>query len=192
MRYFRFSIALVLIVGVSCYMIAGSGLTKLDDDLCEADVSSSIEALLEEFKEDNEGRYMPHDVALGGLECQFFLYFLRDTTGKATQLHFYIQYCADDPLRYREMFFIIDGTAHHFVPAMSDLKRLKGRYYMETSDTRLQEADDALLDSLLECRELTIKLCGIDGMGHVIPLHSWQREDFVKTIQLYRLMGGKL
>lgn len=139
-----------------------------------------------------DGAYKPRDVRVGQLCCEYFLYFLTDTAGQATQLLLHVQYCADDPLRYREVAFIIGGEMYHIKTRQPGLKRFKRRYYMEVSDTPLDSGDTPLLDALLAGDEVTVRLTGADGMGHVMRLEPPQCININRAINLFRLLGGML
>ena len=155
------------------------------------DTDSTVEALSQHF-DIQDGTYMPRDVRMGQLHCEYFLYFMTDTAGQATQLLLHVQYCADDPLRYREVAFIIGGEMYHIKTRQPGLKRFKRRYYMEVSDTPLDRGDTPLLDALLAGDEVTVRLTGADGMGHVMRLEPRQCININRAIKLFRLLGGML
>ena len=152
----------------------------------------AIRHLKQEFKVINGNSYMPRGLNLGGLNYEFFLYFVTDSMGQDPQLRLYIQYCADDPLHYYEIIFFIDDQEYQFTPNKPTLTKLKRFYYLETSDTEVKESDKKLLDALMNNNGIILKFKGAGGMGHVIPLTDRQCQDFVKSIKLYRLMGGRL
>jgi hypothetical protein len=137
------------------------------------------------------GCYTPRDVHIGVLECEYYLYFMIDSTGTPTQLLLHVQYCADDPLEYVAISFRANDGEYRFATNRPTLKRVKRRYFYETSDTELREDDRALIDALLTGDEVTVRLQGKE-MAHVMPLSPRQCENFKRTITLYRRMGGRL
>jgi hypothetical protein len=139
-----------------------------------------------------DGTCMPRDVRVGELCCEYFLYFMTDSTDRATRLVLHVQYCADDPLRYRDVAFIVDGDEYHITTARAGLKRFKRRYYMEVSDTPLDSSDTPLLNALLDGDNITVRLTGAGGMGHVMRLEPRQCDNIKRAIALYRLQGGQL
>lgn len=154
--------------------------------------AAAVRYLQQEFKMINGNSYIPRDVNLGGLDYEFFLYFKTDSTGHEPQLRLYIQYCADDPLHYYEILFFIDCQEYLFKPCKPKLTTLKGRYYLETSDTEVTVADKQLIDALMDNHGIVLKFKGAGGMGHVIPLTDRQCQGFINSIEFYRRMGGKL
>lgn len=139
-----------------------------------------------------DGTYMPRDVRVGQLHCEYFLYFMTDTADHATRLLLHVQYCADDPLHYKELTFIIGGDEYHIKTKWPGLKRFKPRYYMEVSDTPLDSGVTPLLNAFLTGDDVTVKLTGSDGMSHVMRLEPRQCVNINRAIKLYRLLGGSL
>ena len=190
MRDLRWLFALLCIVYTCNLFVVGAQNMPLDNDSSLYNESLHNE-LLQQFTI-ADGCYMPRNLHLGELYNEFFLYFSTDSTGMEPHLRLYIQYCADDPLHYYEIIFIIDSNEYPFTPVKPTLTKLKRHYYLETSDTELFEENKKLIEALANNHGIVIKLKGAGGMGHVIPLTDEQCVSFTQVIKYYHIVGGKL
>lgn len=139
----------------------------------------------------SNGRIIPKNVAFANNRNDVFFYFNKDGD-KVGPLRLCVQYYADDPLKYNELVFTIDGFDYSFKP--SNIKRGKGSGIMiwENSDDALTAADRDLVYALAHSEYyVQLKLCGAGGMNHVKRLTDEQKQAFYNVLQLYRLQGGK-
>lgn len=136
-------------------------------------------------------RVMPRDVTMDNTENAVYFYFNNAADGTPEPLRLRVQYYADDPLNYKKLLFNIDGFDYEFTP--TNFQRGKGRGIMiwENSDDPLRAADKDLIYALSHCNWCQMRLIGSDGMQHVKMISESQKADFLRTLQLYRLKGGK-
>jgi hypothetical protein len=138
------------------------------------------------------GCYTPRDVHIGVLECEYYLYFMIDSTGTPTQLLLHVQYCADDPLDFDQLLFTIDGYNYPYYPVNHQSGTLDGGLYWEMSDDVLQPAYKDLVYALAHGHWVAIKFMSTRGIHHVKMLTEGQIEDFSHALDLYRLVGGEI
>lgn len=157
-------------------------------------VKESREQLISSFNStdlDGETRYVPKDVTLGNDTNALFFYF--DVKNRRPQsLRLRAQYYADDPLGIEKLKFVIDGFDYYFTP--SAVKKGSDAYnrYWENFDICLSSRDKDLVYALAHCSWARVTYIGDRGFNHVKILSKEQIKDFYNTLQLYRVMGGKL
>lgn len=153
-------------------------------------ITTSEAELLPYFNVSN-GRFMPNDVTTDDTENGIYFYFNDHMDGSnPSPLRLRVQYYADDPLKFEQLHFVIDGFDYYFNP--TNFKRGKGKGIMiwENSDDPLTAADKDLVYALTHCRWAQLKIIGADGMQHVKMITDSQQRDFQRTLQLYLLKGG--
>ena len=155
----------------------------VDDTIKEAETD-----LIPFFSEKNS-RLLPKGVSMDNTENAVYLYFTENADGTPQPLRFRIQYYADDPLKYYEAVFNIDGFEYRFKPANFNRGQVK-KMYWENSDDELTCDDKDLVYALAHGQWVQLKLLGADAINHVKTLTDDQIQDFYRTLQLYRLKGG--
>lgn len=155
----------------------------VDDTIKEAEQD------LVPYFSDNNSRMMPKGVTMDDTHNAVYIYFDENSDGTPQPLRFRIQYYADDPLKYYEAIFNIDGFEYRFKPTNFKRGQIK-KMYWENSDDELTADDKDLVYALAHCQWAQLKLLGADAMNHVKTLTDEQIKDFYRTLQLYRLKGG--
>lgn len=135
-------------------------------------------------------RYMPRDVSMKNTDNAFYFYFDERSTPDPLRLR--LQYCADDPLRFSRIDFVIDGFEYSYTPTEPKRGKISARLYWELSDDALKERDKDLVYALTHCRWAEMLLIGADGINHRKELSEDQLKALKATLQLYLLHGGTL
>ena len=154
-------------------------------------ISETREELLERVKTTNS-RIMPRDVTMDNSENAIYLYYNENADGTTGPLHLRIQYYADDPLKFYEVVFLIDGFEYRFKPVNLERGKDKGRLIWEHSDDVLKVENKDLLYALSHCHWAEMTLLATNGINHRKELTEDQIEDFYHVLQLYRLAGGEI
>lgn len=135
-------------------------------------------------------RYMPRDVSMKLNENAFYLYF--DEPSSSNKLRLRLQYCADDPLNFSRVDFVIDGFDYSYTPRNTKHGKLSARLYWENFDEPVTAADKDLIYALTHCSWAEMLLIGADGINHLKELSEDQLAALRAMLQLYQLRGGKL
>ncbi|MBO4870620.1 MAG: hypothetical protein J5565_01390 [Muribaculaceae bacterium] len=149
--------------------------------------------LLRVLNRGNEGsamRFMPRNVTMQNTDNAFFLYF--DERSVPDPLRLRVQYCADDPLRFSRIDFVIDGFEYSYTPVQTKRGKISARLYWEMSDEPVKQADKDLIYALTHCNWAEMLLIGADGINHRKELNEDQLKALKATLQLYLLHGGTL
>jgi hypothetical protein len=145
------------------------------------------------LKTDNHGaamRYLPRDISMRQNENAFFLYF--DERSEPESLRMRIQYCADDPLNFSRVDFVIDGFDYSYTPRNPKRGKLAARLYWENCDEPVGQDDKDLIYALTHCQWAEMLLIGGDGINHRKELSEEQLKSLRAVLQLYLLRGGVL
>jgi|GEM_PF-695706 len=134
---------------------------------------------------------LPRGLKLDNGTNAVFFYF-NVVNGEAQDLRLRVQYCADDPINFEELVFSVDGFDYTFFPQQMQRGNDGDGYYWQTSDDELRRADRDLVYALSHSHWAMLKLKGADGVSHVKMLSDVQRDDFARTFQFFRLLGGSL
>lgn len=156
-------------------------------------VEASESELMRLLKTDNHGaamRYLPREVSMRQNENAFFLYF--DERSEPGSLHLRLQYCADDPLNFSRIDFVIDGFDYSYTPRSPKRGKLAARLYWENSDEPVSQDDKDLIYALTHCQWAEMLLIGSDGINHRKELSEDQLKSLRAVLQLYLLKGGTL
>ena len=138
------------------------------------------------------GWTMPRDVTTDNTENALYFYFTERADGTPDQLRLRVQYYADDPLRFNDIQFTIDGFDYSYRAASPRRGKGTGRMIWEESDQAVASTDKDLLYALSHAHWVRMSLVGADGTKHVKMLTETQIQDFYSILQLYRLLGGRL
>lgn len=160
-------------------------MTWVDDSIAETQDE------LMQYLKVSSGWVMPRSVTTDNTENAIFFYFTERPDGTPDQLRIRVQYYADDPLRFQQLHFIIDGFDYYFKPSNFNRGKGKGVMIWENSDDPLTEDDKDLAYALAHCQWTQLKLIGSDGMMHNKMMSDSQLKDFYRVLQLYRLKGGE-
>ena len=136
-------------------------------------------------------RYMPRGVSMSRTDNSFFAYFTTDGS-RVDRLRLRVQYYADDPLRFNDIQFTIDGFDYSYRATTPRRGKGTGRMIWEESDQAVASSDKDLLYALSHAHWVRMSLVGADGTKHVKMLTETQIQDFYSILQLYRLLGGRL
>ena len=136
-------------------------------------------------------RYMPRGVSMSRTDNSFFAYFTTDGS-RVDRLRLRVQYYADDPLRFNDIQFTIDGFDYSYRATTPRRGKGTGRMIWEESDQAVTSTDKDLLYALSHAHWVRMSLVGADGTKHVKMLTETQIQDFYSILQLYRLLGGRL
>ena len=136
-------------------------------------------------------RYMPRGVSMSRTDNSFFAYFTTDGS-RVDRLRLRVQYYADDPLRFNDIQFTIDGFDYSYRATSPRRGKGTGRMIWEESDQAVASTDKDLLYALSHAHWVRMSLVGADGTKHVKMLTETQIQDFYSILQLYRLLGGRL
>ena len=155
-------------------------------------VTATLDQLMPSFTVDETGdcysRYVSRDKSSN--EVYFTFTMNEDSVPGPLRLH--VQYCADDPLDFDQLIFTIDGFNYPFYPSDHEHGTLDGGLYWECSDDVLKPVHKDLVYALAHSNWVALKLMSTRGIHHVKMLTDGQRADFAHTLDLYRLLGGKL
>lgn len=155
-------------------------------------VTSTIDQLMPGFTVDESGDCYSRYVSREKLSNEVFFVFAMNEDSVPEALRLRVQYCADDPLDFDQLIFTIDGFDYPFYPGNHEQGSLDGGYYWECSDDVLQPVHKDLVYALAHSNWVALKLMSTRGIHHVKMLTDGQRTDFAHTLDLYRLLGGKL
>lgn len=155
-------------------------------------VTSTIDQLMPGFTVDESGDCYSRYVSREKLSNEVFFVFAMNEDSVPEALRLRVQYCADDPLDFDQLIFTIDGFDYPFYPGNHEQGTLDGGYYWECSDDVLQPVHKDLVYALAHSNWVALKLMSTRGIHHVKMLTDGQRTDFAHTLDLYRLLGGKL
>ena len=155
-------------------------------------VTSTIDQLMPGFTVDENGDCYSRYVSREKSSNEVYFVFAMSEDSLPEPLRLRVQYCADDPLDFDQLIFTIDGFDYPFYPANHEQGTLDGDLYWECSDDVLQPAHKDLVYALAHSNWVALKLMSTRGIHHVKMLTDGQRTDFAHTLDLYRLMGGKL
>lgn len=136
-------------------------------------------------------RYMPRGASMSRTDNSFFAYFTTDGS-RVDRLRLRVQYYADDPLRFNDIQFTIDGFDYSYRATSPRRGKGTGRMIWEESDQAVASTDKDLLYALSHAHWVRMSLVGADGTKHVKMLTETQIQDFYSILQLYRLLGGRL
>lgn len=135
-------------------------------------------------------RYMPRDVTAKLTDNAFYLYF--DERLEPESLRLRLQYCADDPLNFSRIDFVIDGFDYTYTPSNTKRGKLSARLFWETCDDVVGQDDKDLIYALTHCKWAEMLLIGADGINHLKELTDDQLASLRAMLQLYLLRGGQL
>lgn len=155
-------------------------------------VTTTIDQLLPGFKSDETGDCYSRYVSRDKTSNEVYLVFDLNEDSVPGPLRLCVQYCADDPLDFDQLLFTIDGYDYPFYPADHESGELDGGLYWELSDDVLRPVHKDLVYALAHSNWVALKLLSTRGIHHVKMLTDGQRADFAHTLDLYRLLGGKL
>lgn len=155
-------------------------------------VTTTLDQLRPGFVVDEDGDCYSKYVSRELKSNEVYFTFAVDGNGLPGPLRMRVQYCADDPLDFDQVIFIIDGYDYPYYPAATRRGTLPGDLYWEMSDDVLGEAYKDLVYALAHSNWVAIKLMSTRGIHHVMMLTDGQRQDFASALDLYRLLGGRL
>lgn len=156
-------------------------------------VTATESELMASLKAESHGtatRYMPRGIAMRQNENAFFVYF--DERDLPETLRLRLQYCADDPLNFSRIEFLIDGFEYTYTPPRPKRGKLAARLYWENCDEPVAQADKDLIYALTHCTWAEMLLIGGNGINHRKELSEEQLNDIRAVLQLYLLHGGAL
>lgn len=135
-------------------------------------------------------RYIPRDVSMKQTDNAFYLYF--DERSAPESLRLRLQYCADDPLNFSRIDFVIDGFNYTYTPTNTKRGKLSARLYWETCDDVVGQDEKDLIYALTHCKWAEMLLIGADGINHLKELTDDQLASLRAVLQLYLLKGGQI
>jgi len=155
-------------------------------------VTRTVDELLPLFTVTDQGEYVSRYISreLTSNEV-YFAFDMPQGDSVPGPLRLCVQYCADDPLDFDQLVFVIDGYDYLFYPGEHDHGSLPGDLYWERSDDVLGKPYKDLVYALAHSNWVAMKLVSIHGINHVKMLTDVQRSDFAAALDLYRLLGGK-
>ena len=157
-------------------------------------VTRTVEQLTQDIVVNEEGDCLSRYVKLepGNNEVFFRFKMPQQDDSVPGPLRLCVQYCADDPLDFDQLIFNVDGFDYPFYPSNPQRSQLSKDVYWETSDDVLTAPYKDLVYALTHGHWATVKLVSERGIHHVKLLTDGQRADFAATLDLYRLLGGKI
>lgn len=161
-----------------------------DDPIVE-NTASLLRYVRRESGTQSQTRYLPAGASMQHQDNGIFLYFdARD--GRPDPLHLRVQYYADDPLRFNDIIFTIDGFDYTYRARAPQRGKGTGRMIWELSDQHVTTADRDLVYALSHANWVRMALIGSDGIRHIKMLTEQEIKDFNNILQLYRAMGGTI
>lgn len=155
---------------------------------------TTIEQLMPNFTKttlsDGSVRYMPKTATFTRSENAMFFYFDVDKNGNVGPLRYRTQYYADDPLSIKGVDLFINNFHYRFMPAK--VEKGKDQYYWEQFDEAFQAKDKDFVYATAHAQYIVVKFLGGDGFNHVKDLQPGEKEAFGRTLDLFKLMGGKI
>ena len=155
-------------------------------------VTATLDQLMPSFTVDETGDCYSRYVSRDKLSNEVYFTFTMNEDSVPGPLRLHVQYCADDPLDFDQLIFTIDGFNYPFYPSDHEHGTLDGGLYWECSDDVLKPVHKDLVYALAHSNWVALKLMSTRGIHHVKMLTDGQRADFAHTLDLYRLLGGKL
>ena len=155
-------------------------------------VTATLDQLMPSFTVDETGDCYSRYVSRDKLSNEVYFTFTMNEDSVPGPLRLHVQYCADDPLDFDQLIFTIDGFNYPFYPSDHEHGTLDGGLYWESSDDVLKPVHKDLVYALAHSNWVALKLMSTRGIHHVKMLTDGQRADFAHTLDLYRLLGGKL
>lgn len=155
-------------------------------------VTATLDQLMPSFTVDETGDCYSRYVSRDRLSNEVYFTFTMNEDSVPGPLRLHVQYCADDPLDFDQLIFTIDGFNYPFYPSDHEHGTLDGGLYWECSDDVLKPVHKDLVYALAHSNWVALKLMSTRGIHHVKMLTDGQRADFAHTLDLYRLLGGKL
>ena len=155
-------------------------------------VTATLDQLMPSFTVDETGDCYSRYVSRDRLSNEVYFTFTMNEDSVPGPLRLHVQYCADDPLDFDQLIFTIDGFNYPFYPSDHEHGTLDGGLYWECSDDVLKPVHKNLVYALAHSNWVALKLMSTRGIHHVKMLTDGQRADFAHTLDLYRLLGGKL
>lgn len=155
-------------------------------------VTATLDQLMPSFTVDETGDCYSRYVSRDKLSNEVYFTFTMNEDSVPGPLRLHVQYCADDPLDFDQLIFTIDGFNYPFYPSDHEHGTLDGGLYWECSDDVLKPVHKDLVYALAHSNWVALKLMSTRGIHHVKMLTDGQRTDFAHTLDLYRLLGGKL
>lgn len=154
-------------------------------------VRRTIDQLMPDFTVTEAGDYLSKYVSreLTSNEV-YFTFAMHEGDSIPGPLRLCVQYCADDPLDFDQLVFVIDGYNYPFYPGEHQHGSLEGGLYWEWSDDILSVPYKDLVYALAHGNWVALKLMSIHGIHHVKMLTDGQRADFAAALDLYLLLGG--
>lgn len=110
----------------------------------------------------------------------------------AGPLRLCVRYCGNAKVDYDQIVFTIDSHDYFFYPTEPRNGKTADGQCWTASDDELQPAYRDLVYALAHGNWVMAKLQGTGGVNRIKVLSDGQRDDFNKTLALYRLMGGTL
>lgn len=153
-------------------------------------VTTTIDQLMPGFTVDENGDCFSKYVSRDKMSNEVYFAFTMHEDSLPGPLRMCVQYCADDPLDFDQIIFLIDGFDYQFYPSGTQRGTLPGELYWESSDDVLHAAYKDLVYALAHSNWVAIKMISTRGIHHVKMLTDGQRADFAHTLDLYRLLGG--
>ena len=155
-------------------------------------VTATLDQLMPSFTVDENGDCYSRYISRDKLSNEVYFTFTMNEDSVPGPLRLHVQYCADDPLDFDQLIFTIDGYNYPFYPSDHEHGTLDGGLYWESSDDVLKPVHKDLVYALAHSNWVALKLMSTRGIHHVKMLTDGQRTDFAHTLDLYRLLGGKL
>lgn len=156
-------------------------------------VTRTVEQLAPGFSMAENGDCLSKYVSLEKTSNEvYFAFSMQEGDSVPGPLRLCVHYCADDPIDLDQLLFTIDGYDYPFYPGETQRGSLPGNLYWEQSDDVLNKVYRDLVYALAHSNWVAMKLVSKRGINHVKMLTDGQRKDFADTLDLYRLLGGKL
>ena len=155
-------------------------------------VTATIDQLMPGFTVDEDGDYYSRYVSRDKSSNEVYFVFIMQQDSVLGPLRLCVQYCDDEPLDVDQLLFTIDGFDYPFYPSNTQDGELEEGLYWALIDDELQPIHKDLVYALAHSHWVAIKLLTTRGINHVKMLTDGQRDDFAHTLELFRLMGGRL
>lgn len=161
------------------------------EDPIETNTAQLLRHIRRESATQGQTRYLPANASMQRQDNGIYLYF--DSRGNTPgPLHLRVQYYADDPLRFNNIVFTIDGFDFKYRAVAPQRGKHTGRMIWELSDQHVAAADKDLIYALSHANWVRMALIGADGIRHIKMLTPQEIQDFNNILQLYRSMGGEI
>lgn len=155
-------------------------------------VTATIDQLMPGFTVDEDGDYYSRYVSRDKSSNEVYFVFNMQQDSVLGPLRLCVQYCDDEPLDVDQLLFTIDGFDYPFYPSNTQDGELEEGLYWALIDDELQPIHKDLVYALAHSHWVAIKLLTTRGINHVKMFTDGQRDDFAHTLELFRLMGGRL